>query len=218
MLTPLSVDPAHPFPYISDLSLNLAAIVRDPFTRVRRFARVKVPPLLPRFISMPDGERFVPIEVVIAANLGELFPGMEIATYHVFRVTRDADVDTDEDEGEDLLAAVESGVRRRRRGASPVRLEVNDSISDEVRELLLREIDLEPQDVYASSHLLDLGGLWSFYELRPARPEARTLGSDHAAATRRRAPRSGHLSCSSFWGRTGPTPVRFIRDVRRSLR
>ena len=79
VLTPLSVDPAHPFPYISDLSLNLAAIVRDPTTSVRRFARVKVPPLLPRFIVLPDGERFIPLEVVIESHLESLFPGMEIA-------------------------------------------------------------------------------------------------------------------------------------------
>ena len=88
VLTPLSVDPAHPFPYISNLSLNLAAVVLDPQTGVRRFARVKVPPLLPRFTALPDGERFVPLEQVIAANLEQLFPGMDLVTYHVFRVSR----------------------------------------------------------------------------------------------------------------------------------
>jgi polyphosphate kinase len=91
VLTPLSVDPAHPFPYVSSLSLNLAALVRDPSTGERRFARVKVPPLLPRFLALPDGERFVPIEQVIAAHLDLLFPGMEIVDHCVFRLTRDAD-------------------------------------------------------------------------------------------------------------------------------
>ncbi len=132
VLTPLSVDPAHPFPYISDLSLNLAALVRDPMTGVRRFARVKVPPLLPRFVALPDGERFVPLETVIAAHLDRLFPGMEIVSRHVFRVTRDADVEVEEDEAGDLLEAIQSVLRRRRRGASPVRLEVDDTMTSEV--------------------------------------------------------------------------------------
>src|SRR5439155_4145478 len=91
VLTPLAVDPGHPFPYISNLSLNLAVIVRDPTTDERRFARVKVPPLLPRFVVTPDGERFVPLEQVIAAHLHLLFPGMEIERHHPFRVTRNAD-------------------------------------------------------------------------------------------------------------------------------
>src|ERR687898_543191 len=118
VLTPLSVDPSHPFPYISDLSLNLAAIVRDPTTSVGRFGGVKVPPLLPRFIVLPDGERFVPLEVVIASHLERLFPGMEIVAFHAFRVTRDADVEVEEDEAEDLLEAIQSVLRRRRLGAS----------------------------------------------------------------------------------------------------
>src|SRR2546423_10766955 len=88
VLTPLAVDPGHPFPYISNLSLNLAVIVRDPTSGERRFARVKVPPLLPRFVVLPDGRRFVPLEQVIAAFLHELFPGMEIESQHPFRVTR----------------------------------------------------------------------------------------------------------------------------------
>src|SRR5262245_2363298 len=92
VLTPLSVDPAHPFPYISNLSLNLAVVVRDPVTRAQRFARVKVPPLLPRFQELPDGVRFVPTEQVIAAHLDSLFPGMEIVATHPFRVTRNADL------------------------------------------------------------------------------------------------------------------------------
>jgi polyphosphate kinase len=165
VLTPLSVDPAHPFPYISDLSLNLAAIVRDPTTSVRRFARVKVPPLLPRFSVLPDGERFVPVEVVIASHLERLFPGMEIVSFHAFRVTRDADVEVEEDEAEDLLEAIQSVLRRRRRGASPVRLEVDETMSPEVLELLRRELDLQESEVYVLPGLLDLGALMSLHLL-----------------------------------------------------
>ena len=165
VLTPLSVDPAHPFPYISNLSLNLAAIVRDPVTQVNRFARVKVPPLLPRVLALPDGERLVPIEDVIAAHLGALFPGMEIASRHVFRVTRDADVEVEEDEAEDLLAAIESVLWRRRRAASPVRLEVDRTMTAEVLDLLVRELDLEPDDVYVSDGLLDLAGMMALAKL-----------------------------------------------------
>ena len=112
VLTPLAVDPAHPFPYISNLSLNLAVTVRDPSSGDERFARVKVPPLLPRFVALPDGERFVPLEQVIAAKLDALFPGMEVLAHHPFRVTRDADFEL-EDEAEDLLEAIESVLRRR---------------------------------------------------------------------------------------------------------
>jgi polyphosphate kinase len=165
VLTPLSVDPAHPFPYISNLSLNLAAIVRDPITGVNRFARVKVPPLLPRFLALPDGGRLVPIEEVIAGHLDTLFPGMEIVSRHPFRVTRDADVEVEEDEAEDLLSAIESVLWRRRRAASPVRLEIDRSMTDEVLELLSRELDLEPEDVYVSRGLLDHAGLWALYRL-----------------------------------------------------
>ena len=165
VLTPLSVDPSHPFPYISSLSLNLAAIVRDPMTGQRRFARVKVPPLLDRFVPLADGERFVPVEQVLAAHLESLFPGMEILTHHVFRITRDADMDVEEDEGEDLLAAIETVLVRRRRAASPVRLEVDGSITDEVRGLLVRELELDDQDVYEVRGLLDLGSLRSVHSL-----------------------------------------------------
>jgi polyphosphate kinase len=169
VLTPLSVDPAHPFPYISSLSLNLAALVRDPSSRERRFARVKVPPLLPRFIEMPDGERFVPIEQVIAAHLEVLFPGMEIVGHSTFRLTRDADFELEEEEGGDLLEAIESVLRRRLRGATPVRLEMDAASTDEVRTLLTRELGLEPDEVFVVEGLLDPSALWSFYELD--RPE-----------------------------------------------
>ena len=106
VLTPLAVDPAHPFPYISNLSLNLAVVVRDRASGEERFARVKVPPLLPRFVSVPDSARYVPLEQVIAAHLDALFPGMEVLAQYPFRVTRDADIELS-DESEDLLAAME---------------------------------------------------------------------------------------------------------------
>jgi polyphosphate kinase len=170
VLTPLSVDPAHPFPYISSLSLNLAALVRDPSSGERRFARVKVPPLLPRVIEMPDGERFVPIEQVIAAHLEVLFPGMEIVGHSVFRLTRDADFELEEEEGGDLLEAIESVLRRRLRGATPVRLELDAGSTEEVRTLLTRELALLPDEVFvAEGLLLDPSALWSLYELD--RPE-----------------------------------------------
>jgi len=161
VLTPLAVDPAHPFPYISDLSLSLAVIVVDEAEDVRRFARVKVPPILPRFVLLPDGERFVPIEQIIAAHLSELFPGMIIEDHVAFRVTRDADLDLEEGGG-DLLEAVELEVRRRRFG-SAVRLEVEAGMSDEVLDLLQRELDLEDGDTYVHIGPIDLSGLWTVY-------------------------------------------------------
>jgi polyphosphate kinase len=165
VLTPLAVDPAHPFPYISNLSLNLAVVVADPLTLEPRVARVKVPPLLDRFIVMPDGERFVPLEQVIAAHLDRLFPGMVIIAHHVFRVTRNADFAIDDEEAEDLIAAVETVLRRRRRSPRVVRLEVDGSMSDEVEELLLRELEIERDDVFTVNGMLDLRCLWALYRL-----------------------------------------------------
>jgi len=168
VLTPLAVDPGHPFPYISNLSLNLAVIVRDPVGGERRFARVKVPPVLPGLLAMPDGKRFVVLEQVIAAHLGALFPGMEIESHHPFRVTRNADLTLEEEEADDLLEAVEMELRRRRFGRA-VRLEVAASITEEVRTLLTRELDLQPEDVYEVAGPLDLTALWVVYNLD--RPE-----------------------------------------------
>jgi len=161
VLTPLAVDPAHPFPYISNLSLNLAVMVRDPARHQPRFARVKVPPLLPRFIALPDGQRFVPLEQVIALHLPVLFPGMEIASYHYFRVTRDADLDLDDDEAEDLMTAVQAELLRKRRKGRAVRLEVDPDMSPDVLLLLTRELDLSPKDVYSATGMLDMTGLLS---------------------------------------------------------
>jgi polyphosphate kinase len=164
VLTPLAVDPGHPFPHISDLSLNLAVIVHDAATGERRFARVKVPELLARFVVMPDGERFIPLEQVIAAHLDRLFPGMVAECHFPFRVTRNADLTLDEEEADDLLAAVEMELRRRRRGRA-VRLEIDTNMTEEVRDLLLRELQLSPSDVYVVDGPIDLGGLWSVYDL-----------------------------------------------------
>jgi polyphosphate kinase len=164
VLTPLAVDPGHPFPYISNLSLNLAVMVHDPARDERRFARVKVPPLLPRFIALPDGERFVPLEQVIAAHLDALFSGMRVEAHFPFRVTRNADLTLEEEEADDLLAAVEMELRRRRFGKA-VRLEVASDMTDEVRELLLRELELGPDELYEVDGPLDLGGLWAVYDL-----------------------------------------------------
>ncbi len=168
VLTPLGVDPGHPFPYISNLSLNLAVMVRDPQRGDRRFARVKIPPLLPGFLGLPDNERFVPVQQVIAAFLAELFPGMEIESCHAFRVIRNADLTLAEEEADDLLEAVEMELRRRRFGRA-VCLQVESMFNPEVRELLVRELDLRPEDVYEVDGLLDYGGLWALHELD--RPE-----------------------------------------------
>jgi len=168
VLTPLAVDPAHPFPYISNLSLNLAVLVRDPDTAEERFARVKMPPLLPRFVVMPDAERFVPLEQVIAAHLDKLFPGMEVLAHHPFRVTRDADFEL-EDEAEDLLEAIETVLKQRTKFGDVVRLEVDTEMSDEVLDLLCRELELTRSEVYVIDGALDLAGLWALYALK--RPE-----------------------------------------------
>ena len=165
VLTPLAVDPGHPFPYISNLSLNLAVLVRDPLRRRQSFARVKVPPLLPRLVAMPDGKRFVPLEQVIAENLQTLFPGMEIAGHHVFRVTRDADLDDVDSEAEDLLAAIQTELRRKRRRARGVRLEVEPGMSSEVLPLLIDELDLSADDVYTIDRLLGLNDLMALTNL-----------------------------------------------------
>lgn len=174
VLTPLAVDPAHPFPYISGLSLNLAVVVLNPATEVEHFARVKVPESLPRFVEVnqpdpaqgvfgrPDAEDsprwFVPIEDVIAANLNELFPGMEILSTHTFRVTRNEDLEVEEDDAENLLMALEKELLRRRFGP-PVRLEVGENMDDHMRELLIGELGIATPEVYSLPGPLDLTGL-----------------------------------------------------------
>jgi polyphosphate kinase len=157
-LTPLAVDPAHPFPWISNLSLNLAVLVDDA-SGERRFARVKVPPVLPRFADLGDG-RLLPIERLIAAHLDQLFPGTQIVAAHAFRVTRDAELLVDEGEADDLLAAIESGLHRRLRVNDAVRLEIDASAAPEVTRLLAEGLDLGESDIYLQSGPLDLGALW----------------------------------------------------------
>ncbi len=163
VLTPLSVDPGHPFPYISNLSLSLAVQVRHPERGEIRFARVKVPPLLPRFVVTTSG-RYVPLEQVIAAHLPALFPGMEILSSAPFRVTRNADLMVSEGDADDLISAVEMELRRRRFGHA-VRLEIDAGMSEDVRDLLTRELDLDPDQVYVLDGPLDLESLWALHKL-----------------------------------------------------
>lgn len=166
VLTPLAVDPGHPFPYISSLSLNLAVTIEDPERGESRFARIKVPtrPVLPRFVELDAGARLVPIEQVIAANLTDLFPGMRIGSCFTFRVTRNADLDLDDSEDEDLLEAVEVELRRRRFGRA-VRLEVSTDMTHDVLSFLLSELELEERDVYRIPTLFDLNDLWAIATL-----------------------------------------------------
>jgi polyphosphate kinase len=162
VLTPLAVDPAHPFPYISGLSLNLAVILRNPVTDKEHFARVKVPPLLPRLISVGGDDdhaaRFVPLEDVIAVHLDQLFPGMEVLQQHTFRVTRNEDLEVEEDDAENLLQALEKELLRRRFGP-PVRLEIAEDVDPHVRNLLVRELGVSEAEVYVLPEPLDLRGL-----------------------------------------------------------
>ncbi|AEA24070.1 Polyphosphate kinase [Pseudonocardia dioxanivorans CB1190] len=201
VLTPLAVDPAHPFPYISGLSLNLAVTVRDPEGRTERFARVKVPNNVPRLVRVaPDqstdqgagdpGITFLPIEDLIAAHLGKLFTGMDVAEVHAFRVTRNADLEVEEDRDEDLLQALERELARRRFGP-PVRLEVVDTMSEHVLELLLRELDVDPGDVVTVPGLLDLTCLWEVYGVdRPDLKDEPFRPATHPAFAERETPRS----------------------------
>ncbi len=163
VLTPLAVDPAHPFPYISGLSLNLAVVVRHPETGTEHFARVKVPPLLARFVQVRP-QRFVPLEDVICPHLDQLFSGMEIVRAHTFRVTRNADVEVEEDDAENLLQALERELLRRRFGP-PVRLEVEQSMEPRVLALLVRELDVGEAEVYRIPGLLALSGLGAIADL-----------------------------------------------------
>src|SRR3954449_338454 len=157
VLTPLAVDPAHPFPYISGLSLNLAVLVRNPKTGKEHFARVKVPPIFARFVSVGN-QRFVPLEDVIGEHLKRLFPGMEVLAVHTFRVTRNEDLEVEEDDAENLLAALEKELLRRRFGP-PVRLEVEESIDPHILELLVSELDVSEAEVVRLPGPLDLRGL-----------------------------------------------------------
>nr|WP_315265874.1 RNA degradosome polyphosphate kinase [Microbacterium lemovicicum] len=173
VLMPLAVDPAHPFPYISGLSLNLAIRIRNARTGRQEFARLKVPPMLPRLIEVPHDPdtniiRYLPLEDLISNHLGDLFPGMEILDHHTFRLTRNEDVVIEEDETENLIQALEAELLRRRFGP-PIRLEVTDDMDDVTLDLLISELSITAQEVYRLPGLLDLRGLFGLSRID--RPE-----------------------------------------------
>ena len=201
VLTPLAVDPAHPFPFVSGLSLNLAVTVKQPEDGAQHFARVKVPNNVDRFVELEsrDGAngtegqtiiRYLPMEELIAAFLPVLFPGMEIVEHHAFRITRNADYEVEEDRDEDLLQALERELARRRFG-SPVRLEIADDMTESMLELLLRELDVHPGDVIEVPGLLDLSSLWQVYGVdRPALKDRTFVPATSPAFVDRETPRS----------------------------
>ncbi|XZN92363.1 MAG: polyphosphate kinase 1 [Microcoleus sp.] len=202
VLTPLAVDPSHPFPFLSNLSLNLAVVVRDPDTQEELFARVKVPQVLPRFLPLPADLQWqqrgksavwtgVPLEQVIAHNLEALFPGMDIQEYHPFRITRNADLTVEEDEAEDLLLAIEQELRKRRFGGSAVRLEIQAIMPPGLRDMLMDELDLGEQDVYVVEGLLGLKDLMSFVGL-PV-PELKDPPWSPVVPVRLRNPEAGRI-------------------------
>ncbi|SEP58625.1 RNA degradosome polyphosphate kinase [Microlunatus flavus] len=164
VLTPLAVDPSHPFPYISGLSINLAVLVKNPETGVRQFARVKVPTVLPRFVQLDEG-RFVPLEDVIARHLDQLFSGMQVVSHHVFRITRNEDLEVEEDDAENLLLALEKELLRRKVGRPPVRLEVEEDMDPRMLEILVSELDITEREVFALPGPLDLRGLFSLADI-----------------------------------------------------
>ena len=168
VLTPLAVDPAHPFPYISNLALSLAIVVRDPKSGEERFARVKLPQTFPRFFQLPDSLTFVSIEEIVSANLPRLFPGMEIVQCHAFRVTRNADLSVDDEDADDLLVAVEMELRRRRFGKA-VRLEIPEAMSSDLVALLIDELEIDAEDVSRHASFVDLTALNQFANLNIAK-------------------------------------------------
>ena len=195
VLTPLAVDPAHPFPYISGLSLNLAVTVRDPEGGTERFARVKVPDNVPRLVPIAQSRdshdaTFLPLEELIAAHLTDLFAGMDVTEVHAFRVTRNADLEVEEDRDEDLLQALERELAQRRFGP-PVRLEIADDMSEHMLELLLRELEVDPHDVVVIHGLLDLSCLWQIHGVdRKELKDPPFVPSTHPAFADRETPRS----------------------------
>jgi polyphosphate kinase len=183
VLTPLAVDPAHPFPFMSNLSLNVAALIRDPESGQQQFARVKVPQkILPRFVPLPNNlcDRHpkpifmaVPLEQVVAFNLQMLFPGMTIEGHYFFRITRDADLELRDLEADDLMEALQEGLRKRRLGGEVVRLEVANEMPEEVVRLLMEGTDVEPEDVYRINGPLGLDDLMHLLSI--AMPELKDM-------------------------------------------
>ncbi|HEV8167404.1 MAG TPA: polyphosphate kinase 1, partial [Actinomycetota bacterium] len=222
VLTPLAVDASHPFPYISNLSLSLAVTIRDPGTRRDRFARVKVPGILPRFVALGDGATFVPLEQVVASHLDKLFPGMEVVEAHPFRVTRDADIELAEDEADDLLVAVEQELRRRRFGAV-VRLEVAATMPDQVVRRLQRELEVDDDAVVAVEgplNLSDLMGLVSAvdrpelaYEPWVGTTQPRLLGTEEDGVNLFAVMREGDLLVHHPYDAFATSVQRFIEQA-----
>ena len=195
VLTPLAVDPAHPFPYISGLSLNLAVSVHDPDTNAPRFARLKVPNNVPRFVPVgshdsPSKAVFLPLEDLIAAHLNQLFPGLDVLDHHFFRVTRNADVEVEEDRDEDLLQALERELARRRFGPA-VRLEVAEPMDPRILEVLVSELEVSPDDVVHVPGLLDLASLMALYDLdRPELKDEPFVPTTHPRLSEGETPKS----------------------------
>ncbi len=195
VLTPLAVDAAHPFPYISGLSLNLAVTVRDPEGGAERFARIKVPDNVPRLVRVEadrtsETATFLPLEELISAHLGELFAGMQVIECHAFRVTRNADLEVEEDQDEDLLKSLERELVRRRFGP-PVRLEIAGDMTEHMLDRLLRELEVDPHDVVQVPGLLDLSCLWQLYSVdRKQLKDAPFVPATHPAFGERETPKS----------------------------
>ena len=164
ILTPLAVDPAHPFPYISGLSVNIAVLLRDPVSGARQFARIKVPTNLDRFVTLGSG-RFVALEDVISHQLDKVFTGMDLVTWSTFRVTRNEDLEVEEDDAENILHALEKELLRRKVGRPPVRLEVAEDIHDDLLAVLRSQIDVSDAEVFWFPAPLDLRGLATVADL-----------------------------------------------------
>ena len=225
MLTPLAVDPAHPFPYISGLSLNLAVLLQNPKTGTEHFARVKVPPSLPRFILVEEDidadverKRFVPLEDVIASHLDQLFPGMLVQEHFSFRVTRNEDLEVEEDDAENLLTALEKELTRRRFGP-PIRLEVEDDIDPKVLDMLARELQISDREIYRLPTPLDLRGLFTIADVDRSDLEfpkffPRTH-PDFAPTESAKAHRPAHGRAPE--GRARPAPLQLVLDVGAGL-
>ena len=165
VLTPLAVDPAHPFPYISGLSVDLAVVLHKPPTGASQFARVKVPTNLSRFVKLAEG-RFLPLEEIISRHLGQLFAGMEVLDHATFRVTRNEDIEVEEDDAENLLYALEKELLRRKVGRPPVRLEVEEDIDETMLATIISELDVAPGEVFHLPTPLDLTGLFALEDSR----------------------------------------------------
>ena len=220
VVTPLTVDPSHPFPYLSNLSLNVGVEVRhagEDDDGESRFARVKVPPNVPRLLALPGGDRFVPLEQVLSAFIGELFPGMHVGPPCVFRVTRDADLALDDDAADDLLLALQEELRRRR-FLPVVRLEVDSGTFDGPVERLTSELGLSREDVYRCNGPLGLDCLWALHALdRPDAPRRAAVDAPGPPGPGGGGTGRGghHLRRPRPPGRPGPPPLRLVLGLGR---